>query len=118
MRIGSQFWKAGRLGDAEQAIRAALSLQPNPNGYNTLSQILDSLSRKGEAISAMREACKLDPENKMLRTRLAKLTASSVTPSGVGTAPSHSSESSIRATLAAPPPGVLDRIRTFLRRIT
>jgi tetratricopeptide (TPR) repeat protein len=76
IRVSNQYKKAARLDEAEEALRAALALQPAAAIYQNLSLILEARSRRSEALAAMAEACRLDPENRAYRARLAALGAS------------------------------------------
>ena len=75
IRIANLCKMAGRLHDAEMALRTALALQPLPATFQLLSEMMSGQSRRTEAIAAMMEACRLDPENLGYRTRLANLNA-------------------------------------------
>ena len=112
IRISNQYRRAGRLAKAEQAIRTALALEPNPATYCSLSDILGAQSRTTEALAAISEACRLDPENQTYRAHLAHLTANNA--AGV-TGPLNKSVVA-QSNTSGPPPSVFRRIRLFLRR--
>ena len=82
VRISNQYKQAGRLDEAEQAMRAALALKPTAENFDSLSQLLSAQSRTSAAIAALAEACRLDPENWTYRTRLADLASKSDTATG------------------------------------
>lgn len=75
--VANQCKKLGRLEEAEQALRAALALRPLAATYNSLSQVLMARSRRTDALAALTEACRLDPDNKAYQSRLAKMTSGS-----------------------------------------
>jgi len=113
VRISRQYQRTGRLDEAEQAIRAALALQPSAEYCNRLSHILGAQSRACEAVAAMSEACRLDPESQVFRSRLADLAATngaSETPGKEGAGPA------IQRNLAASPRGLIEKIRFFWAR--
>jgi predicted Zn-dependent protease len=75
IRISEEYKAAGRFREAEQAVRAALDLKPTAAAYHRLSQLLDAQSFTAEAVTAIQEACKLDPANRTYQKRLRQLTA-------------------------------------------
>jgi protein O-GlcNAc transferase len=115
VRISNQYRKAGRLDEAEQMLRTALTLQPAPAIYQNLSHILEARSRRTEALAAMSEACRLDPENRAYRVRLADLTASNA--ASVTGPSTKAPEPAAQQELPVPEPRLLDRIRVFWLRI-
>ncbi len=115
IRISHQYKKAGRLADAEEALRTALILQPAPAIYQNLSLILEARSRRTEALAAIAEACRLDPENRAYRARLAALGASNA-----GTVSDHSTtgpEPAAQQELPVRGPRLVDRVRAIRLRI-
>jgi protein O-GlcNAc transferase len=74
-RVGgtdAQFWEnlalcqreLGQFGDAEESLRASLSLRPlAPETLNSLGSVLRSLLRHGEAEAALRQALSLAPRH-------------------------------------------------------
>jgi len=113
IRISNQYNKAGRLAEATQALLTALALEPLPATYHNLSEVLDAQSLKAEAIAAMSAACKLDPDNKEYRLRLAKLAAGNAVETTA--VPNIRVEPASRSNLSIPARSIVDRIRRFLR---
>jgi predicted O-linked N-acetylglucosamine transferase (SPINDLY family) len=71
-RTDAQFWEnlalcqreLGQFGDAEESLRASLSLRPfAPEALNSLGSVLRSLLRHGEAEAALRQALSLAPRH-------------------------------------------------------
>jgi predicted O-linked N-acetylglucosamine transferase (SPINDLY family) len=71
-RTDAQFWEnlalcqreLGQFGDAEESLRASLSLRPfAPETLNSLGSVLRSLLRHGEAEAALRQALSLAPRH-------------------------------------------------------
>lgn len=71
-RTDAQFWEnlalcqreLGQLGDAEESLRASLSLRPfAPDTLNSLGSVLRSLLRHGEAETVLRQALSLAPRH-------------------------------------------------------
>lgn len=73
VRVGSVLRRAGRLGEAEESLRAALALEPTAANYLALSQVLVAQSRIAEASAAVAEACRLDPNDQSYQRRLKQL---------------------------------------------
>jgi Flp pilus assembly protein TadD len=66
----------GRLPEAEQALRAALQLDPaRPRTYSVLGDVLTQLGRTNEAVQVYREALRIDPNLPRARAALHELEA-------------------------------------------
>src|SRR4051812_38472879 len=61
LEIASQHQQAGRLGEAEAALRDALALQPSAAGWNDLGAVLAQTGRMDEAQASFARAVELDP---------------------------------------------------------
>ncbi len=115
VQLANQYKKMGRLEEAERAFRAALALEPLPATYSSLSQVLAARSQRADATAAMTEACRLDPDNKSYKGRLANLTAGGG--DGVPEPPSVVPRRTSLSQALTTPTQSVSKWRTFLRAL-
>jgi Flp pilus assembly protein TadD len=62
--------ETGRLSEAEEVIRQAVSLEPSrAAGHMDLALVLNALGRKGESLMAARRAVELEPQNPKIQAQ-------------------------------------------------